>query len=255
MLTKHLPASTLQKLLPKLGVRIRAADSEDLLSVVNLEMLASSREDQSSFFIGMMAEQPATVQLVASSVASRLTPSSSLQQHSQEAVPNLQSSQRTFSLSSFWRHLFFVVALLCANLFVTDSFVNFKNCSLLLSGMLSLMQLCFDTVIVFKQWTFRTAFWTRTLRTTISSSAFQSLSITSLQRAMISMHPTTPAQLSALSTRFLIIIFSICLGWIASAYQGHSFTVKASFAQTSSFSSFPSISVSFHIFEAQKMAA
>ena len=35
MLTKHLPASTLHKLLPKLGVRTRAADSKDLLSVVN----------------------------------------------------------------------------------------------------------------------------------------------------------------------------------------------------------------------------
>ena len=32
-LTKHLPASTLHKLLPKLGVRTRAADSKDLLSV------------------------------------------------------------------------------------------------------------------------------------------------------------------------------------------------------------------------------
>ena len=31
MLAKHLPASTLHKLLPKLGVRTRAADSKDLL--------------------------------------------------------------------------------------------------------------------------------------------------------------------------------------------------------------------------------
>ena len=148
MLTNNLPASTLHKLLPKLGVRTRAADSKDLLSVVNLEMLASPRKEQSSFFIGMMAKHPVTAQLVASRVALRPIPSSSLHKQSQEAISNLQSSQRSFSLSSFLWYLFFVVALRYANLFVTDSFVNFKICSLLLSGMRSLMQLCFDTVIV-----------------------------------------------------------------------------------------------------------
>ena len=86
---------------------------------------------------------------------------------------------------------------------------------------------------------------------------------------MLSTNPRTPAQLSASSTttlprtalcthswktRFLAILFSTCLGWVASVYQGHSFTVKASFAQTSSFSSFPSIGISFNIFEAQKVA-
>ena len=237
--------------------------------MLNLEMLASSRSEQSSFFIGMMAKHPVIAQLVASRVALRPIPSSSLYQHSQEAVQNLQSSQRTFSLSSFWRYLFFVVVLLCANLLATDSFAHFKICSLLLSGMRSLTQLCFDIVIVLKQWAFRTAFWTRALRTTTSSLALGRLSTTSLQRPMLSTNPRTPAQLSASSTttlprtalcthswktRFLTIIFSTCLGWVASAYQGHSFTVKASFAQTSSFSSFPSIRVSFNLFEAQKMA-
>ena len=214
----------------------------------------------------MMAKHPVTAQLVASRVASRL-PSNSFQQPSQEAVLNLQSSQRTFSWSSFWRYLFFVVALLCANLFATDSFDDFKICIFLLYGMLSLMQLCFDTVIVFKQWAFRTAFWTRALRTTTSSLALGSLSTTSLQRPMLSTNPRTPVQLSASSTtppprtalctqswktRFLLL--STCLGWVASAYQGHSFTLKASFAQTSSFSSFTSILVSLYILEAQKMA-
>ena len=60
MLTRHLPASTLHKLLPKLGVIARAADSKALLSMLNLEVLASSSKEQSSFFIGMMAEQPVT---------------------------------------------------------------------------------------------------------------------------------------------------------------------------------------------------
>ena len=98
VLTTHLPASTLHKLLPRLGVRTRAADSKDLLSVLNVEMLASSREEQ-SFFIGMMAEQPVPAQLVASSVAS--LPSTSLSEPTQAAVLSLQPTQRTFSLSSF----------------------------------------------------------------------------------------------------------------------------------------------------------
>ena len=268
MLTKHLTASTLHKLFPKLGVRTRAVDSGALLSLLNLEMLGSPRKEQSSFFIGMMAKHPVTDQLVASRVATRPVPSNSFPQPSQAAVPNLQSSQRSFSLSSFGLY-FFVVALLCANLVAKVSFVNFKICSLLLSGMRSLMQLCFDAVIVFKQWAFRTTFWTRALRTTSSSFALGSLLTTSLQRPMPSMKPRTPAQLSASSTatlprtalcthswrtRFLTILLSTCLGWVASAYQGQSFTLKASFAQTSSFSSFTSILVSFHILEAKKMA-
>ena len=163
-----------------------------------------------------------------------------------------------------------MVALLCATLIATDSFVNFQICSLLLYDMLSLMQFCLDTVIVFKHWAFRTAFWTRALRiTTPSSLALGSLSTTSLHRLMLSTNPRTPAQLSASSptplprtalcthswkTRSFTIIFSVCLGWIASAYPGHSFTLKASFAQTSNFSSFPSIGVSVNIFAAKTMA-
>ena len=73
MLTKHLPASTLHKILPKLGVRTRAADSRDLLSMLSLGPLVSSREVKSSFFIRMMAEQSVPAQLIPSSVANHPT--------------------------------------------------------------------------------------------------------------------------------------------------------------------------------------
>ena len=113
VLTKYLTASTLHKLLPKLGVMTRAADSKDLLSMVGFELPACSQECPDSFFIGMMAEEPFTAQLAASRVASRPL-HSSLQEHSQEAVPNLPASQRSFSLGNVWRYLFSFVALLCA---------------------------------------------------------------------------------------------------------------------------------------------
>ena len=48
----------------------RAADSKDLLSMISFELLACPPECPDSFFIGMMAEEPATAQLVASRVAS-----------------------------------------------------------------------------------------------------------------------------------------------------------------------------------------
>ena len=244
MLTTHLPASTFHKLLPKLGVRTTAADSRDSLPMLNIEMRASSRREQSSFFIGMMTEQPATAQLVAASVASRVTPSSSFQQHSQEEVLTLKSSQRTFSFRSFCWYLFLMVALLCADLYATDSFVNLQICSLLSSD--CLIQLCFDTVLVFKQWALRTALWT-----TMSSLPFRRSTSTILPRLELSM---IPAYLSS-STALCLYPWKIRLLLIlASAYSGPSFTVKASFAQTSSFSSFPGISVSFHIFEEQQMA-
>ena len=104
MLAKHLSASTLRKLLPKLGVRTRAADSRDLLSMLNLELLASFREAQSSFFIGMMAEQPASAQLVASTVALRSNLNSSFHSQSGQSALNLQSSQRAYSLDNSGRY-------------------------------------------------------------------------------------------------------------------------------------------------------
>ena len=66
VLTKYLQASTLHKLLPKLGVMTRAVDSKDLLSVISLEGRVSSQPLASSFFIGMLAESHASAQLVAS---------------------------------------------------------------------------------------------------------------------------------------------------------------------------------------------
>ena len=101
MMTKHLSASNLHKLLPKLGVTTRAADSRALFSVLNLVVLASTREQQSSFFIGMLAEQPVTAQLGESRVASRSAHSRSLPEPSQAAAQNLTSSQRTFAWRSF----------------------------------------------------------------------------------------------------------------------------------------------------------
>ena len=53
VLTKYLTASTLHKLLPKLGVMTRAADSKDLLSMISFESLACSPAAPASFFIGM----------------------------------------------------------------------------------------------------------------------------------------------------------------------------------------------------------
>ena len=170
-------------------MRTSAADSKDLLSVFSLEVLAS-REEQRSFFIGLMAEQPASAQLVAPSVASRACQDSSLQEPRQEAasrdcqdsslqehrqavLQSLKASQRTSSRSSF-------AALLCS-----ISLVSFKIYRLLLYGMLSFVQLCFETIIVIGQRASRTALWTRALRTTTSSSASKSLSATSLQRRVL----------------------------------------------------------------------
>ena len=52
VLTKYLQASTLHKLLPKLGVMTRAVDSKDLLSVISFDGRVSSQPTTSSFFIG-----------------------------------------------------------------------------------------------------------------------------------------------------------------------------------------------------------
>ena len=191
VLTQHLPASNLHKLLSKLGVRTRAADSEDLLSVINFESLASPRKGQSSFFIGMMAKHPVPAQLVASRVASRPLSSNSFQQPSQAAVPNLQSSQRIFSLSSFQWYLLFVVALLFA---ATDDFYrvdSFQLYGLFPSTMLVLMKLSRFTVSVSGQFASTRTSLRRALGTT-SSLALGSLLTTSLQRSMLSTHPRTP---------------------------------------------------------------
>ena len=261
VLTKYLTASTLHKLLPKLGVMTRAADSKDLLSMISFELLACSPECPDSFFIGMMAEEPVTAQLVASRVASRPLPSSSLPPHSQEVVPNLQSSQRTFSWSSFWWYFLCVVAFLGAANFVNDNFVNFKIYGFFLSAMLVVVKIYWVISFVCKNFASTTTSLPRRALGSTSSLALGSLSPTSLQSTMLSTNPRTSRQLSASSTtilspsalctqcwgtKLLSIFLPIFLGWAALACQGKSLIVSASFAQRSSFSSsFPSFSFSF----------
>ena len=84
VLTKYLQASTLHKLLPKLGVMTRAVDSKDLLSVISLEGRVSSQPPTSSFFIGMLAERDVSAQLVASRAYSRRSLPRSLRPESQQ---------------------------------------------------------------------------------------------------------------------------------------------------------------------------
>ena len=99
VLTKYLQASTLHKLLPKLGVMTRAVDSKEMLSVLSFDGQVSS-QPTSSFFIGMLSEEPITAQLVATRAVSRSLPRRSLQADSQEEA--VQSTQRSFRCSSFW---------------------------------------------------------------------------------------------------------------------------------------------------------
>ena len=96
-----------------LGVTTRAADSGALFSVLNLEVRASPSEQPSSFFIGMMAEQPVTAQLVESTVSLRPVLSRSIPEHSQAAAKKLPTSQRTFARSSFSGYFLCPVALPC----------------------------------------------------------------------------------------------------------------------------------------------
>ena len=138
MMTKHLSASNLHKLLPKLSVTTRIVDSRALFSVLNLEVLASSRALQSSFFIGMMAEQPVTAQLVESRVSSRPAHSRSLSEHSPALAQNLPSSQRMSAWSSFCVSFLCTIALFCSTNCVFATLVNFKLYGLLLSSMSTL---------------------------------------------------------------------------------------------------------------------
>ena len=234
LLTKYLTASTLHKLLPKLGVMTRAADSKDLLSMISFELPACSPATPDSFFIGMMAEELVTAQLVASRVASRPLPSSSIQQQNQAPVPNLQSSQRTFSVSSVW-WLFSFVALLCATNLVFRNDVNFKMYGFVFSALFALVKLHSFIVFVLGPFASTATSLPRRALGQPSSLALGSLSPTSLQSTMLSTNPRTPGQLSASSTttlspialctqcwgtKLLSIILPICLGWAALACQG-----------------------------------
>ena len=251
VLTKYLSACTLHKLLPKLGVMTRAADSKDLLSMVSCELPACSQEFPDSFFIGMMAEEPVTAQLVASRVASRPL-HSNLQEHSQEAVPNLPASKRSFSLGRVWRYLLSFVASLCATTLVFHNELNFKMYGFVCSAFLALVKLHSFIVFVVGQFASTTTSLPRRALGTSSYLALGSMSPTSLQRRRHNANPRNPGQLSASSTttlsttalctqcwgtRLLSVLFPIFLGWAALACQAKSLIVSASFAQRSSFSS------------------
>ena len=194
MLTKQLSASTLHKLLPKLGVRTRAADF-----YVNVALLASPGEVKSSFFIGLMAEQPVTAQLVTSRVASRPILNSSLHTQNREAFSTLHASQRSFILDSFRRCLFFVVAFLGAANYVLDPVVSFQMYGFSLAAILALMKLYWILVIVHGPFASTRTSLQRALETTSSclSVALKSLTLLSLPRSILRTNPRTPAQLSA----------------------------------------------------------
>ena len=120
--------------------------------------------------------------------------------------------------------------------------------------MVCLIQLCFDIVIVVKQWMFSTVLWTRALSLlSLSTLASRSLSTTSFQRSPRSMNPTIPAQLSASFTRWSTMILNFCSEWRAFASHNHSLLAPARFAQTS-FPSVTSISVSFQCIATTQMA-
>ena len=170
--------------------------------MLDIELHTSSRGAQSSFFIGMTAEQPATAQLVKTRVASSLTvtPSTSFRQRNQEEVPTLTTSQRC--VSTFACYLFLWVALLCAEPFATDSFVNSQ-----LRGFLSyecFIQFCFDPVCIFKPRDVSYSFLVKNLE---------------------------------IHVVFLCVADQVLI-LLASAYSDHSVIVQASFAKVSSFSSF-----------------
>ena len=184
VLTKQLSASNMHKLLPKLGVRTRAADSRDLLTMLSLELLASSREDRCSFFIGMMAEQPVAAQRLASRVDSRLLPGNSLHHTSQEVAPILQSSQTTFSF---------------------------------LEALLVIMKLYWFVVCVYSSLASTRTSLRRALGTPSScpSVALVSLLSTSLQRSLMRTNPRN-------GSRQPMSAVSFCMEWGASAYHDSS---------------------------------
>ena len=144
VLTKYLQASTLHKLLPKLGVMTRAVDSKDLLSVISFEGRVSSQPPDSSFFIGMLAESHASAQLVASRAYSRRSLPRSLRLESQPEEPAAPSTPTSFSWSSF-RWYLCSAALLCLPFFF--KIFDFKLYGALLSG--GCLQFSFSFVSAF----------------------------------------------------------------------------------------------------------
>ena len=171
VLTKYLQASTLHKLLPKLGVMTRAVDSKDLLSVISFEGRVSSQPPTSSFFISMLAEEPVSAQLVASRAYSRRSlPTRSLRPESQQED---QPTPTSFTWSSFRWFSVCSAALLCLPFFF--QIFDFKLYGALLSGMMVAVQLCVRISFVLEQVALRTRTAATALRT-LSSVALGSLS-------------------------------------------------------------------------------
>ena len=153
MLTKYLQASTLHKLLPKLGVMTRAVDSKDLRSVISLEGRVSSQPSTSSFFIGMLAERHVSAQLVASRAYSRRSLPRSLRQESQQEAED-PSTPTSFTWSSFRWFYLCSAALLCLPFFF--QIFDFKLYGALLSGMMVAVQLCVRISFILEQAALRT---------------------------------------------------------------------------------------------------
>ena len=146
VLTKYLQASTLHKLLPKLGVMTRAVDSKDLLSVISFDGQVCS-QPTTSFFIGTLAEEPVSSQLVAARAYSRRSlPRRSLPPESQEED---QPTPTSFTWSSFRWFSVCSAALLCMPFFF--QIFDFKLYGALLSGMMVAVQLCFRISFVLEQ--------------------------------------------------------------------------------------------------------
>ena len=219
VLTKYLQASTLHKLLPKLGVMTRAVDSEDLLSVLSFDGQVSS-QPTSSFFIGMLAEEPVLSQLVAARAYSRRSlPRRSLPPESQEVV---QPIPRSFTWSSFCWFYVCSAAMLCLPFFF--QIFDFKLYGSLLSGMMVVVQLWYRISFVVDQVASRARASATALRT-VSSVALGSL------------------RTSKSLCRILLAAF--LAAWVALRVQNKSLILSASFAQRDSFeTSLPSFCLS-----------
>ena len=222
VLTKYLQASTLHKLLPKLGVVTRALDSKDLLSMVSFGGQASSEPLTSSFFIGMLAESHASAQLVASRAYSRQSLPGSLRLERQEDQPAAPSTPTSFSWSSFVWFSVCIAALLGLPFFFGN--FDFELYGALLSSMMIAVQLVLRASFLLQQVAFRTRAAASAFRT-LSSVAWGSLRTTkSLNR---------------------ILLVSFLLAQLALLVQKRSLIMSASFAQNESFESFNSLQPSF----------
>ena len=222
VLTKYLQASTLHKLLPKLGVVTRAVDSKDLLSMVSFGGQVSSGPLTSSFFIGMLAESHASAQLVASRAYSRQSLPGSLRLERQEDQPAAPSTPTSFSWSRFVCFSVCIAALLGLPFFFGN--FDFKLYGALLSSMMIAVQLVLRVSFLLQQVAFRTRAAASAFRT-LSSVAWGSLRTTkSLNR---------------------ILLVSFLLAQLALLVQKRSLIMSASFAQNESFESFNSLQPSF----------